>query len=96
MKVIRRISEMQDAADGMRREGKTIGFVPTMGFFHEGHLSLMHLARKKADVVVISLFVNPTQFGPGEDLKDYPRDFKRDKILAEKTGVDIIFHPSVK
>lgn len=96
MKVIRTISEMQDVADRMRSEGKTIGFVPTMGFFHEGHLSLMRLAREKVDVVVISLFVNPTQFGPGEDLEDYPRDFKRDKTLAEKTGVDIIFYPSDK
>ncbi|MFO7891706.1 MAG: pantoate--beta-alanine ligase [bacterium] len=94
MKVVRSVQEMQNFADQLRSEGKIIGFVPTMGFFHEGHLSLMRIARKKADVVVISIFVNPAQFGPGEDFNDYPRDFSRDKSLADKNGVDVIFYPS--
>ncbi len=96
MKIITSIQEMHKLSDKIRNQGNIIGFVPTMGYFHEGHLSLMRIAREKADVVVISIYVNPTQFGPGEDFKDYPRDFDRDKHLAEKNGVDIIFHPSDK
>ena len=75
------------------RDGKTIGLVPTMGYFHEGHLSLMRLAGRRADRVVVSLFVNPTQFGPGEDLSTYPRDFDRDRELAARTGTDVLFVP---
>ncbi|MFC1502104.1 pantoate--beta-alanine ligase [bacterium] len=94
MKVIKDIHEMQEAAESLRRSGKIIGFVPTMGYLHDGHLSLIHIARKRADVVIISIFVNPTQFGQNEDLGKYPRDFKRDEKLAEEAGTDIIFYPS--
>jgi pantoate--beta-alanine ligase len=73
--------------------GKTIGYVPTMGFLHEGHLSLIKKAREENDVVVVSIFVNPTQFGPSEDLDSYPRDLERDKSLCENQKVDIIFAP---
>jgi pantoate--beta-alanine ligase len=76
-----------------RRAGRSIGLVPTMGFFHEGHLSLMRAAREQNDVVVVSLFVNPAQFGPGEDLDAYPRDEERDTQLAEMEGVDYLFAP---
>lgn len=94
MQIVTTPSEMQSAAQTLHREGKTIGFVPTMGFLHEGHLSLMQLAREKADVVVASIFVNPTQFGPNEDLDAYPRDFERDEKLCRETGVDLLFYPS--
>lgn len=87
---------MQGEALRLRAEGKTIGLVPTMGYFHEGHLSLMREARKGTDVVIVSLFVNPTQFGRDEDLGNYPRDFARDRKMAEGAGVDIIFYPPVE
>lgn len=74
-------------------EGKSIGLVPTMGFLHEGHLSLIQRARAENDVVVVSLFVNPTQFGPGEDLESYPRDFDKDRALVEAAGADALFAP---
>jgi pantoate--beta-alanine ligase len=74
-------------------EGKTIALVPTMGFFHLGHLSLMEEGRRRGDCLVVSIFVNPTQFGAGEDYKDYPRDMERDQKLAEEEGVDVIFAP---
>lgn len=77
-------------------EGKTTALVPTMGFFHEGHLSLMRMANKHADSVVVSLFVNPIQFGPDEDFEQYPRDIERDAALAEKEGVDLLFAPDVE
>ena len=80
----------------MRQKGKTIGFVPTMGYLHEGHLSLMRRARKENDYLVISIFINPTQFGPREDFKRYPRDFVRDKKLSKLCGADIIFYPRAK
>lgn len=79
-----------------KKKGKSVGFVPTMGFLHEGHLSLMQKARMDNDVVIVSIFVNPTQFGPGEDLESYPRDFERDKELCDSVGVDVIFAPGVK
>lgn len=76
--------------------GKTIGFVPTMGYLHEGHISLIHQARQQCDIVVLSIFVNPLQFGPNEDFERYPRDAERDLQLAEQAGVDIVFLPDVK
>ncbi len=86
---------MQKMADTFHRQGKQIGLVPTMGAFHEGHLSLIRKSVKENDVTVVSIFVNPTQFGPHEDFDKYPRAFKTDCRLAKKTGADIIFHPSV-
>jgi pantoate--beta-alanine ligase len=96
MKVITKIAEMQKEADRLRMQGKKIGLVPTMGYLHEGHLSLIREAKKRSDVVVMSIFVNPTQFGPDEDFEDYPRDFNRDVELAKSVGCDIIFYPDAK
>ena len=93
MKIITTISEMQFASESFRQAGKTIGFVPTMGFLHEGHLSLMRTARQECDVVVVSIFVNPTQFGPQEDLGRYPRDEQGDRKKCESAGVDVLFMP---
>jgi len=87
---------MQKLAMEWRRAGKKIGFVPTMGFLHEGHMSLVKKARSSADIVVLSIFVNPLQFGPKEDFEKYPRDFERDAELCRQNGVDIIFNPSVQ
>ncbi len=84
---------MQAEAHAARLAGDTVGLVPTMGFFHEGHLSLMRRSRAECGLVVVSLFVNPTQFGPGEDLAAYPRDFARDCTLAAAEGVDVMFAP---
>ena len=84
---------MQARARAMRGEGRRIGLVPTMGYLHEGHLSLVRLARARADVVIVSLFVNPIQFGPREDFNRYPRDFARDEKLCREAGVDLLFHP---
>jgi pantoate--beta-alanine ligase len=86
---------MQALADSVRRDGNTIGLVPTMGAIHEGHLSLVKIARKRAQVVVVSIFVNPTQFGPKEDFRKYPRTFKEDCRKLESAGVNIVFNPSV-
>ncbi len=94
MQIIKTPDEMQQAAQSLRREGKTVGFVPTMGFLHEGHLSLMKIARRRCDVLVASIFVNPTQFGPNEDLDAYPRDFERDEKLCREEGVDFLFYPT--
>jgi pantoate--beta-alanine ligase len=96
MRTVSKIEQMQRIADRLRCEGKTIGFVPTMGFLHEGHLSLVDIARKYSDVIVASIFVNPTQFAPGEDLKRYPRDIKRDKKLLKERGCDYLFFPEVR
>src|SRR3954449_9461292 len=93
MKIVRTKSELREELIGPRREGKRIGLVPTMGYFHEGHLSLMRGAREECDVVVVSLFVNPTQFAPGEDLDAYPRDEDRDAELAALEGVDLLWMP---
>jgi pantoate--beta-alanine ligase len=96
MKVIRSIKEMQAFSEYIRNSGKKIAFVPTMGYFHKGHLSLMREGRQRGDCVAISIYVNPTQFGPNEDFEKYPRDFERDKSLAEGVGVDVIFYPEDK
>jgi len=93
MEVIKTINEMKEFASQTRGAGKIIAFVPTMGYFHEGHLSLMREGKKRGDLLVVSLFVNPTQFAPHEDFKSYPRDFERDRKMAERVGVDIIFAP---
>jgi pantoate--beta-alanine ligase len=93
MKTVRTRTELREALAPARREGKRIGLVPTMGYFHDGHLSLMRGAREDCDVVVVSLFVNPTQFGPGEDLDSYPRDEDRDAELAALEGVDLLWMP---
>jgi len=95
MHTITQIKEMQAFSDRVRREGKTIVLVPTMGFLHPGHLSLMEEGRRRGDLLVISIFVNPTQFGRGEDYKDYPRDIEGDQQLAKGVGVDVIFAPPV-
>ena len=93
MKAVRTARELRALLEPERRTGRSIGLVPTMGYFHEGHLSLMRAARTGNDVVVVSLFVNPAQFGPGEDLDAYPRDEHRDALLAEEAGVDVLFAP---
>ncbi|MCD6375669.1 MAG: pantoate--beta-alanine ligase [Caldisericaceae bacterium] len=93
MKVIRTISEMRSWSKEIKNNGYILGFVPTMGFLHEGHLSLIREAKKHADKVVVSIYVNPTQFGPGEDFEKYPRDFARDEKLCLKEGVDAVFYP---
>jgi pantoate--beta-alanine ligase len=85
---------MQARSNLLRSQGKTIAFVPTMGYLHEGHLSLMRLGKSMADELVVSIFVNPTQFGPSEDLGTYPRNFERDGSLCRKEGVDILFYPT--
>ncbi|MBW2186126.1 MAG: pantoate--beta-alanine ligase [Deltaproteobacteria bacterium] len=94
MEIITTVKEMQELALAARRQGKTIGFVPTMGFLHEGHLSLMHQGRQHSDLLVLSIFVNPTQFGQGEDFDSYPRDLTGDAELAQSAGVDLIFAPT--
>lgn len=94
MKVVHTIAEVRTAIGAARHEGKTVGLVPTMGYFHDGHLSLMRQAKVDNDIVVVSLFVNPTQFGPNEDFRNYPRDLERDTAMAESVGVDLIFNPS--
>lgn len=96
METIGAIRDMQSKAKQLRREGRTIAVVPTMGFLHEGHQSLIEVARTLADVVVTTLFVNPAQFGPGEDFERYPRDQERDERLAEGAGTDILFVPSAQ
>ena len=93
MQVISSVSGMQREADRLRASGARIGFVPTMGFLHEGHLDLVRHCRERADAVVMSIFVNPTQFGAGEDFNRYPRDLERDARLAEESGCDILFTP---
>ena len=85
---------MQQVADELRQSGKRIGVVPTMGYLHEGHLSLIQIARQHSNAVIVTLFVNPMQFGPSEDFKKYPRDFERDKKLTETAGADFLFVPS--
>lgn len=96
MKIVNDILQMQRDADELRASGKKIALVPTMGYLHEGHLSLVDEAKKNADVVVMSIYVNPSQFAPNEDFSSYPRDFAMDEKLAEARGVDMIFAPDDK
>ncbi len=96
MNTIRTVAELRPMVFGHRREGRSIGLVPTMGAFHAGHLSLMHRARAECDVVVVWLFVNPTQFNDASDLTAYPRDEARDAALADEIGVDILFAPPIE
>lgn len=96
MKVVTGLSEIQALAQGYREQSLRVALVPTMGWFHEGHLSLMRKARECADRVIVSLFINPMQFGPSEDLSSYPHDLERDCRLAEAAGVDVLFAPEKK
>ena len=93
MTIIRGIAEMHRTAESLRLQGKRIGLVPTMGFLHEGHASLIRSMRNEADVAVVSIFVNPAQFAPTEDFSRYPRDFQRDEKIAADSGTDFIFYP---
>jgi pantoate--beta-alanine ligase len=95
MIVVERIDELRARCDGARRSGHSVGLVPTMGYLHEGHRSLMRAARAQTDLVAATIFVNPLQFGPGEDLDAYPRDLAGDAAAAEAEGVDVLFAPSV-
>ncbi len=96
MKTIENISKMSIFVKTMKRAGKSIGLVPTMGYLHEGHSSLVRAAKKHTDVVVMSIFINPIQFGPKEDFEKYPRDMKHEGEMAREAGVDVIFYPSLK
>ncbi len=96
MQILTTVAAMQAHADGMRRQGRRLALVPTMGALHDGHLGLVREARQQADHVTVSIFVNPTQFGPGEDYARYPRPFEVDAARLEKEGVDVLFAPSVE
>jgi pantoate--beta-alanine ligase len=96
VKFVRVKDELRDVLSAPRRDGRSIGLVPTMGYLHEGHLSLLRAAQAECDLVVMSLFVNPTQFAPGEDLDRYPRDEERDTMLASEAGVDFVYAPAVE
>lgn len=93
MRLVKKARHVKKIVAQERKKKNIIGFVPTMGYLHEGHLSLIRIARRKTDFVVVSIFVNPMQFGPREDFQGYPRDLKRDKNLLKKEGVDVLFHP---
>ncbi|MDQ1352830.1 MAG: Pantothenate synthetase [Acidobacteriota bacterium] len=94
MKIITSIPEVQTEIRKHRKQGQTIGFVPTMGALHQGHLSLAETCRKENDITVVSIFVNPAQFGPNEDFEKYPRDFQKDESMLKELGVDLIFYPA--
>ena len=93
MQIATTINEVRTQVKAWKKEGCSVGFVPTMGYLHEGHGSLISRARKENDKVVVSIFVNPMQFGPGEDLESYPRDLDKDSVYCESLGADLIFHP---
>lgn len=93
MLIAKTVDQVRQFVKAARRQGRSVGLVPTMGYLHEGHASLVTRARSECDCVVVSVFVNPTQFGPTEDLEAYPRDLKRDAALLESLGVDVLFHP---
>ena len=93
MEIVKAVADMQRRSETLRNQGRRIGLVPTMGYLHEGHACLIRKAKELSDVVVTSLFVNPTQFGPDEDFERYPRDFERDRAIAAKAGTDILFSP---
>jgi pantoate--beta-alanine ligase len=95
VRIVRTKAELREALEPVRRQGRTIGLVPTMGYLHDGHLALLRAARERCEVVVMSLFVNPTQFAPDEDLESYPRDEGRDAEVAERAGVDLLYAPAV-
>lgn len=95
IQVVSTVEEVRSIVKAEKAKGKTIGFVPTMGYLHEGHVSLITKAREQNDFVIVSIFVNPTQFGPNEDFSVYPRDLGRDAKLSEDAGADLIFHPTV-
>lgn len=94
MRLVEKVEEMKEVAQTLRRQGKIIGFVPTMGYLHAGHLSLVRAARSETAITVVSIFVNPIQFGPKEDFHRYPRDLNRDRAMLEAEGVDYLFYPS--
>ena len=96
MKIVGAVKEVREQVKEWKKQGLSVGFVPTMGYLHEGHKSLMDAARKGNDKVVVSIFVNPMQFGPTEDLATYPRDLNHDAALCESAGVDLIFHPEAE
>ncbi len=96
MQIVRSPGRMQKICGELKRKGKIIGYVPTMGYLHKGHLSLIRIAKKKSDVLIVSIFVNPTQFAPSEDFKKYPRDFRGDRLLLENEGCDFLFVPRIK
>jgi pantoate--beta-alanine ligase len=96
MKIVKTVKEMKEVVRDLKKQGEIIGFVPTMGYLHEGHLALIRESVRKADNTVVSIFVNPTQFGPNEDYERYPRDIERDENLLIEEKVDYLFYPSVK
>ena len=93
IKVVKTVNEVREEVSKWRKKGLTVGLVPTMGFLHAGHQSLIKKSVEENDKTVVSVFVNPTQFGPNEDLEAYPRDMERDKALCDATGADLIYNP---
>lgn len=96
MKIFYKIEDIRKELKEIKKKGKIVGFVPTMGYLHNGHISLIRRSKKECDYTVVSIFVNPTQFGPNEDFERYPRDFERDRKILENEGVDFLFYPDVK